>query len=631
MLDPLVAATAPDPKRTPAAPAGDVARHRPLDLRSVRLRRTGPLGAMQERNGAATIAHCIEELGPALDYFRRVLGESDAEHPGFVADTDVYKTIEAVAWEIARTGTTEWDPWLDETIALIARVQEPSGYVVTWVQADPAKERFADLEGAHEMYALGHLIQAAVALDRAAGRDDLLAVARAFADLVDREFGPEGREGVCGHPEVETALVELYRHTGERRYLELAARMIDLRGRGLLKAGNLGASYFQDHEPVREARGVAGHAVRQLYLNAGATDVYLETGERSLLEAMHAQWDSAHHRKMYLTGAFGSRHRDEAFGADYELPSDRAYAETCATIADVHWNWRMLLAGDRSAAGYAETVERELHNAVAAAVDAAGTRFFYANPLQLRPDRHSEEQAPRERRSWYRCACCPPNLARLIAQLGAYVATDAGDELALHLHADAEIDVPARLGGGTLRVDTAYPADGEVRLGLTGSEGLRLAVRVPSWSSRVLVDGAEAAPDPDGYLRLRITADRTLAFDLAPRWTRAHHRVDALRGCVAIERGPVVYCVEQIDLPDDVPLDDVLVEAGAPLEERPGTEAPTLVFPATVRPPSAALYRPQEETSEAPTAERRLTVTAVPFADWGDRGGDAMRVWLPAD
>ncbi|MCD0447043.1 glycoside hydrolase family 127 protein [Glycomyces sp. A-F 0318] len=628
MPEPLVPATATTPSRTPAAPGG-AARHRPLDVRAVRLNPAGPLGAMQERNAAATIDHCIASLGPALDYFRRVLGESDAPYPGFVADTDVYKTIEAVAWEIARTGTTSRDAWLDETIGLIARVQEPSGYVVTWVQADPAKERFADLEGAHEMYALGHLIQAAVALDRAAGRDDLLTVARAFADLVDREFGPGGKEGVCGHPEVETALVELYRHTGERRYLDLAARMIDLRGRGLLKAGHLGASYFQDHEPVREARAVAGHAVRQLYLNAGATDVYLETGDRTLLEAMHAQWDSAHRRKMYLTGAFGSRHRDEAFGADYELPSDRAYAETCATIADVHWNWRMLLAGDRSAADYAETIERELHNAVAAAVDAAGTRFFYANPLQLRPDRLSEEQAPRERRPWYWCACCPPNLARLIAQLGAYVATDTGDELALHLHADAEIDVPPHLGGGTLRVATAYPADGEIRLSRNGSGDLPLAVRVPSWSPRVLLDGAEAAPDADGYLRLRLTAESTLAFDLAPRWTRAHHRADALRGCVAIERGPVVYCVEQVDLPGDVPLDDLVVDAGAPIEASGDAGAPRLAVRAAVRPSSSDLYRSPRDGDEPPPSER-LTVTAIPFADWGGRGGSAMRVWLPA-
>ncbi|GAA2273689.1 glycoside hydrolase family 127 protein [Glycomyces scopariae] len=624
MTNPQAAATAPGQIRTPAAPGGPAARHRPLDLRSVRLHPAGPLGAMQERNAAATIAHCIANLRPALDYYRRVLGESDAANPGFVADTDVYKTIEAAAWEIARTGTTAWDDWLDEAVGLIGRVQDDTGYVVTWIQAE-GKERFADLEAAHEMYALGHLIQAAVALDRA-GRGDLLVIARAFADLVDREFGPGQKDGICGHPEIETALVELYRHTGERRYLDLAAKMIDLRGRGLLKTGHLGAEYFQDHAPVREARSAVGHAVRQLYLDAGAADVYLETGERALIDAMHAQWDSVHERKMYLTGAFGARHQGEAFGDDYELPSDRAYAETCASIADVHFNWRMLLAGDRSAAGYAEAVERELHNALAAAVDATGTRFFYASPLHLRPDRLSEGHAPRERQSWYSCACCPPNLARLIAQLGAYVATVADDSLAVHLYADAEIDVPDRLGGGTLRIDTAYPADGRIRLRLSGSDGLDLALRVPSWAPGAQVDGEAAAPGEDGYLRLRLTGETVLDLDLAPRWTRAHHRADALRGSAAIERGPVVYCVEQVDLPDDVPLDDVLVEAGAPLGEHAGDGLPSLTFPAAVRPSAPGLYGPPRETDAA----RPVTVTAVPFAQWGNRGGDAMRVWLPA-
>ncbi len=263
---------------------------------------------------------------------------------------------------------------------------------MTWTQGVHPDKKFAELEWTHELYVLGHMVQAAVALDRAAGRDDLLKLARRFVDLVERRFGSAGEEGICGHPEIETALVELYRHTGEQRHLQLAQRMIDLRGKGLLKAGSFGARYFQDHAPVREATSAVGHAVRQFYLNAGVTDVYLETGEDALLNAMRAQWSSAHERKMYISGAFGSRHRDEAFGDDYELPSDRAYAETCATIADLQWTWRMQLAS--GGAVYADVIEREIHNALAASVDATGTRFFYSNPLQLRPDRYSEENAP---------------------------------------------------------------------------------------------------------------------------------------------------------------------------------------------------------------------------------------------
>ena len=616
---------------TPALPRSGRAHHRPLAVPSVRLGEQGPLGSWQQRNADATIDHLISNLETSgvLDNFRRVIGESGAGYRGFVfADSDLYKTIEAVAWEIARSGTSRWDAWLDQVIELVGRVQEPSGYVMTWIQGLHPEKRFAELEWTHEMYVLGHMIQAAVALDRAAGRDDLLARARAFADLVDRRFGPGREDGICGHPEIETALVELYRHTGERRYLALAARMIDLRGHGLLKVGGLGASYFQDHTPVRESKHAVGHAVRQLYLNAGVTDVHLETGEQALLDAMHVQWDSAHDRKMYLTGAFGSRHRDEAFGDDYELPSDRAYAETCASIADVHWAWRMLLAG-QAPARYAETIERELHNALAAAVGEDGTTFFYANPLQLRPDRFSEENAPRERQPWYSCACCPPNLARLFAQMSAYVATSTERELALHLHADAEIDVPEHLGGGTLAVSTRYPDDGAVQLTYGGAAPLRLAVRIPSWSSRSTLDGDPVQPDADGYLRLELSGSRTFALDLTPRWTRAHHRVDALRGARAIEVGPRVYCVEQVDLPDGVALDDVMVAEGAPLTISTDSGSPQVSLQGTVRSPSSAGLYARPEHPSASGDDRTVDVVAIPFASWGNRGSTAMRVWLP--
>jgi DUF1680 family protein len=609
-------------------------------VRDVRL--TGAqLLRWQEQNASATLPHCIDQLEASgvLDNFRRVVGESGAAHRGFVfADSDLYKVIEAAAWEIARTGTTVFDAWLDDVIALVARVQEPSGYVHTWVQGVHPEKKFAELEWTHEMYVAGHLVQAAVALARANGRTDLLQIARRFADLLDRRFGPGREDGICGHPEIETALVELYRHTGVDRYLALAARMVDLRGRGLLKVGPLGPRYFQDHEPVRESTAAVGHAVRQLYLNAGVTDVLTETGDRALLAAMDAQWASAHERKMYVSGAFGSRHRDEAFGDDYELPSDRAYAETCATIADLHWTWRMLLAGGAAGpARYAETIEREVYNALAAAVDATGTRFFYSNPLQQRPDRYSEENAPRERAAWYACACCPPNIARTVAQLGAYVASSTDGQLWLHQLVDAEVDLPADLGDAVLQVRTGYPAQGRLELAVRGrvAPGARLAVRIPSWSSATTVAGPDGrhAADADGYARVPLVdgVAYTVDLDLTPRRTTAHHRVDALRGCVAVERGPVLYCVEQADLPAGVAVDDLVLLAG-PVEAgdrgtlrlrcgvvrgagEPGVEA------------GVGLYRPE---GVAPAPQTELDVTAVPFATWGNRSPGAMRVWLPA-
>lgn len=606
--------------------------HHGVDLRAVRLDPLGPLGGWQRKNADATIPHCIDQLEDSgvLDNFRRVIGESGAAYRGFVfADSDLYKVIEAVAWEIGRSGSDRWNPWLDEVIGLVARVQEPSGYVMTWIQGVHPEKKFAELEWTHEMYVLGHMVQAAIALDRAAGRSDLLELALRFVDLIDRRFGPGREQGICGHPEIETALIELYRHTGERRYLELAERMIDLRGLGLLTVGGLGPRYFQDHAPVREAREATGHAVRQLYLNAGVTDLYLETGETALWEAMEAQWESAHHRKMYLTGAFGSRHRDEAFGDDYELPSDRAYAETCATIADIHWNWRMLLASGE--ARYAEMIEREVHNALAASVDASGTRFFYANPLQLRPDRQSEVNAPRERQGWYECACCPPNIARVLAQLGAYVASATRDGLALHLYTAGEIDLPDHLGLGVVRVETEYPATGTIRLTLEGeaADGAVLMARIPSWSSWVRVNGADVAADSDGYLRLPLAdlvGGVTLDLDVSPRWTQPHHRIDAVRGCAALERGPVVYCVEQADTAG-ASIDDLSIDLSSPLSPAEIDGTPALSFRASVHASGVVPYSPA--TASPSSQAEEVMVTAVPFSTWGNRQATAMRVWLP--
>lgn len=648
---------------TPALPRAIRSGLRPLDQRSLRLLPDGALGAWQELNAAATIPHCIDRLETSgvIDNFRRVIGESGAPHRGFVfADSDLYKVIEAVAWEIGRSGTTAHDVWLDEMIALIDRVQEPSGYLHTWVQGGHPEKQFTDLHWTHEMYVLGHWVQAGITLDRTTGRSDLLDHAVRFVDLLERRFGPGREDGVPGHPEIETALVELYRHTGQERHLLLAQHLIDQRGRDILPGGALGNHYFQDHLPVREAVDPIGHAVRQLYLNAGVTDLFLETGERRLLEVMQEQWERAHERKMYLSGAFGSRHRDEAFGNDFELPSDRAYAETCATIADLHWTWRMMLAGDDPR--YADVMEREIHNALAASVDHSGTRFFYSNPMQRRPDRFDEENAPAERQEWYSCACCPPNIARTIAQLSSYLAGVREDEhgavLELLQFSASCIDLPSEIGSGTLRVTTDYPADGVIALSLDPAAGAgfsptsRLAVRIPGW----VREGSATAPD--GTTRALTTAelsDRRLVLDasevdgtridfpMPPRWTASHPRVDATRGCLALERGPIVYCVEQVDLPPGVDVDGVRISPGSSvrttgpvdsLATPPPYRASTLLLRASTSSGEGPLFHDAggQGAGDGPdpgTQSPDLDVTAIPFAQWGNRGPGAMRIWLP--
>src|ERR1700759_1373465 len=330
------------------------------------------------------------------------------------------------------------------------------------------------------MYCAGHLIQAAVAMRRTAGHDELagrlLTVAERVADQLVATFAGQ-EKGLDGHPEIETALAELYRETGQRAYLDLARQFVDQRGHGLAGNPGRGHRYLQDHLPVREAVTEEGHAVRALYLEAGVADVASETGDADLLASSIRRWEDMVAAKTYLTGGNGSRHSDEAFGDRYELPPDRAYNETCAAIASFHLSWRLLLATGQ--ARYADLMERLLYNAFGASISTDGQRFFYVNPLQRRDD-HVVEVEEARRHEWFSCACCPPNIMRLLSSLQHYLATTAGETLYLHQFTGAT--VRTALAGGTL--DVAMTAD------------------LP-WSGRVTVRVTEAPPDPCG-LALRI-------------------------------------------------------------------------------------------------------------------------------
>ncbi|MET0494653.1 MAG: beta-L-arabinofuranosidase domain-containing protein, partial [Actinoplanes sp.] len=442
---------------------------RPLGLDTVRLQPTGLLGGWQQRNAAATLPHCVAQVAQAgnLSNLRRVTGEHDGPFRGmWFADSDLYKTAEAAAWETASRGAAPpaLREFRDGLAALLVKAQDEDGYLNSYFQVDHRDRQWRELRTSHELYCAGHLIQAAVAAahaDRRTGTQDgaqLVAVARRFADLLVTRYGPDGEEGVCGHPEIETALVELYRVTGHGPYLELAARFIDRRGRGLLGTDGFGAQYYQDHAGVREAGEVTGHVVRQLYLLAGAVDVAVERRDTALLAAAQRLWESAIGTKTYLTGGQGSRHRDEAYGDAYELPPDRAYAETCAAIASFQLAWRLLLATGK--VKYADEMERVLHNAIAGATSLDGRHFFYSNPLQLRTGHDgSHEDAPTQRLGWYSCACCPPNLERLLASLHTYLAT--GDETGLQLHLYAAGTF------GPVTVSTRYPWDEQITVSVT--------------------------------------------------------------------------------------------------------------------------------------------------------------------
>lgn len=615
---------------------------RPLPVDAVRLDPAGDLGAWQARNRAATVPHCIAELEPSgvLPNLRAIVDGRDEPFVGFMfADSDLHKTLEAVAWELGRADDVSLRAFLDSSADLLARTQEPDGYLDSRFQGSRAGEQWTDLEWGHEMYVAGHLIQAAVATARTVGPHRLVDVARRVADMLVRRFAAPDALQVCGHPEIETALVELYRETGEPSYLDLASRMIDARGRGLLGEIHFGAQYFQDHLPVRETTEANGHAVRQLYLAAGATDVYLETGDRSLLGAMEQLWESAFLTKTYLTGGQGSRHRDEAFGDPYELPSDRAYAETCAAIASFMWCWRMLLATGEGR--YADEMERALHNAIAVGVSQDGTRFFYSNPLQLRPGHDgSTEDAPSERLPWYRCACCPPNLARLVASLHGYVATVDDDGVSLQLFTAGVVRADTPAGTIALAVRTDHPWDGTVEVEVIDSPGTwTLSLRVPAWASGATVaaggDARPAATDAQGYLRLRRDwrpGERvTLSLPMPVRLVRAHPAVDAVRGSVALMRGPIVFAVEDADLEPGVSIDELRLDPSAPPEavRTAGAPAPIVLRGQARRSPvekHAPLYG---DVGRPEAALMTTTFGAVPYQRWGNRGAHTMRVWLP--
>ncbi|TDC45858.1 glycoside hydrolase family 127 protein [Jiangella ureilytica] len=633
---------------TPAGPvapsAAAAVRLRPLGVGQVRI--TGGLaGEWQRRTREVTVptAVALVESTGTLRNLEIAAGEAEGEFQGMhFADSDVAKVLEAVAWQLAAHGPDDLHRTIDHLTGVLERAQRPDGYLNSWIQLTAPDGRYAGLVSSHELYCYGHLIQAAVALDRATGDARLLAVARRVADHVVAEFLRGGRRDLDGHPEIETALVELYRHTAERSYLDQASEFVERRGHGHAGQSDRGSVYLVDHEPVRTATTLNGHAVRALYLEAGVVDVAVETGDEELLTASIRRWEDTVAHKTALTGGHGSRHLFEAFGDRDELPPDQSYNETCAAVASIHWSWRLLLATGESR--FADLVERTLYNTVAASTSVDGDRFFYVNPLQRRPDSTPPPKGGR-RRPWFRCACCPPNGARLIGSLGHYAATTSGDGVQLHLFVPAVIDTG---DGVRLTVATEYPDDGRIRVTVdrTPAEPWRLELRLPAWSApgrtALTVAGTPAGVGPDerGYL----IVDRAwrpgdvveLDLDVAPRLTYPHHRLDALRGTVAVERGPLVYCFEQVDQPAGVTLDDLALTAGATLtthrESGLGLPGPVMVVDAAAdvlaAPPRTGL--PYGAThAAAPAVRARVTARAVPYHLWDNRDDGAMRVWLP--
>lgn len=616
-------------------------RLRPLGLTEVEV--TGGFWARrQEVNAAATLAHCqewMEKLGWVGNFQAAVEGRLPRDRRGReFADSDVYKLMEAMAWEVGRSGSSDADFRFRGLTEIIAPAQEDDGYLNTCFGRPGQGARYSDLEWGHELYCFGHLFQAAVARARTTGPDEFVAMALRAADHVCDVFGDGGIERVGGHPEVEMGLVELGRLTGQQRYLDQAAMFVNRRGHHTLADIEMGRVYFQDDIPVREATAFRGHAVRALYLASGVVDVAVETGDDELLAATILQWENTVARRTYLTGGMGSHHVGEAFGEDFVLPPDRAYSETCAGVASVMLAWRLLLATGE--ARFADLIERTLYNVVATSPSPDGRTFFYANPLHQRvrgaepaKDHESRRAGTGLRAPWFSVSCCPTNVARTMASLGGYLATSDEEGLQLHQYADSRIRTTISDGRRVgIDVTTDYPNAGDVTVKVAESDGApwTLSLRVPHWatgSTLVSPDGSRSVgPGTAVVERVFTVGDEvTLHLPVGPRWTSPDPRIDATRGTVAVERGPLVMCVESVDLPEG---QDV-----GPLRVDPSV-APALVG-SSVQVAGRLVDELESEwpyragTSGEEDAGKSIQVPLIEYHDWANRGPATMRVWLP--
>jgi DUF1680 family protein len=601
-------------------------------------------GQRQDVNANATLMHCLDSMvrtGWIENFHVTAAGVNREQRPGReFSDSEIYKLTEAMAWEVGRSQSAFTAAELTKLADTIASAQAADGYLNTAFGQTGLPPRYSDLEWGHELYCHGHLIQAGVADARTGADSGLFEIATRAADHVCRTFSADANDGICGHPEIETSLVELFRLTGEQRYLDQAALFVDRRGRGQLADVALGRAYFQDDIPVRHARVLRGHAVRALYLAAGAVDVAVETGDDELLEAVIAQWDATVARRTYLTGGMGSRHAGESFGEDFSLPPDRAYAETCAAIASVMLSWRLLLAtGDPQ---YADMAERALFNVVATSPAADGRAFFYTNTLHQRTRGEAESAetvSPRPaanlRSSWFEVSCCPTNVARMLASLAGYVATADLHGLQIHQYADAEIHTELDDGRPIgVRMRTNYPDDGAITLEVTDAPptAITISFRVPPWADRgatlIEPDGSfRSVPAGTAEVRRVFTPGDVIRLELpvTPRWTVPDPRVDAVRGSVAIEKGPLVLCVESVDLPDDADVDVVQVDTATAPVERDGA---VIVSGELVEPPQAS-WPYGSQASLDPRPRQAVEIPLRPYHSWAERGPSTMRVWMP--
>ena len=587
------------------------------------------------------------EKSGCLRNFRIAAGQEAGEFTGMVfQDSDIGKWLEAVAYSLTTHPDAALERTADEVIELLEAAQREDGYLDTYFIVKDPKNRWKCLRDCHELYCAGHLLEGAVAYWQATGKDRFLNVMRRYVDYIATVFGRgEGQmRGYPGHEEIELALCKLYDVTGEKKYLDLAAYFIDERGRDpkyfveeLKTRGDAfhwegndaqGMEYFQAHAPVREQTEAVGHAVRAVYLYSGMADVAMRTGDEGLLEACRRLYRNIANKRLYVTGAIGSTYIGEAFTFDYDLPNDTAYAETCASVGLIFFMKRMLEAD--GAAEYGDMMERALYNTVLAGMAMDGKSFFYVNPLEVFPEADEKDPSKRHvktvRQKWFACACCPPNVARLLADLGSYIYRRKGSAVTADLFIGSRLALP---GGAELIQTSEVPFGGKVTFTLRGAaQGFSLRVRCPEWAEGVTC----TAPcrKENGYIAIQKDWQDgdsvTLVFGMEPRRIYANPLVRQDAGKVCLMRGPLVYCLEEADNGANLHL--LRLPEGEPVETVRGEGAlfgMTLLRAKGRRfvPHGSRLYAPDRQGREE---ETRLTF--VPYFAWGNRDKGEMAVYV---
>lgn len=559
-----------------------------------------------------TLAVCIDQIenqtGRIRNFENAAMGRG--EHSGiFFDDSDVYKALEGMACSLQNHPDLVLEAKCDEWIDKFAEAQQPDGYINTFYTLTGLENRWKDMDR-HEMYCAGHMIEAGIAYFQVTGKRKLLDVCIRMADHMMTVFGPGKRDWIPGHEEIELALVKLFQVTGEKKYLDFADWLLSERGHGYGSYGDervWPTRYYQDEVPVREMTDISGHAVRSMYLFCGMADVASYTGDQGYRDALDRVWDDVVLRNMYITGGIGQSSHNEGFTNDYSLPNLTAYCETCASVGMVLWNWRMgQFTGDGK---YADVLERALYNGALAGISLSGDRFFYVNPLESRGDHH--------RQAWYGCACCPSQICRFLPSIGNYVYGVSDKALWVNLYMGSQADIKLGKKQVTLKQETDYPWNGDVRLtlGLKGKLHTQLRLRIPAWceSYTLSVNGGPVAFAVEkGYAILERTwkdGDQvTLKLEMPVQMVAADPRVKEDEGLRAIQRGPVVYCLEEADNAEG--FDSLFLTENTRFE-------------------TSALPDKLGGIMEISAVNGAGHLTYIPYYAWDNREPGKMKVWIP--